>query len=52
MLKIHIFDVKYADYNKYVVESPETVTRNSLSIRIKREKKIDQIFSAYAKTTC
>ena len=40
MLKINIFDVKYADYNKYVVESPETVIRNLLPIGIKREKKV------------
>ena len=40
MFKIHIFDVKYTDYNTYVAESPETVTRKLLSIRIEREKSV------------
>ena len=40
ILKIHIFDVKYTDYNKYVVESPEIVIRKLLSIRIEREKSV------------
>ena len=26
-LKIHIFDLKYTDYNKYVVESSDIVIR-------------------------
>ena len=39
-LKIHIFDLKYKDYNKYVVESPEIEIRKLLSIRIEREKSV------------
>ena len=37
-MKIHIFDLKYTDNNKYVVESPAIVIRKLLSIRIEREK--------------
>ena len=37
-MKIHIFDLKYTYYNKYVVESPEIVIRKFLSIRIEIEK--------------
>ena len=37
-MKIHIFDLKCTDNNKYVVEWPEIVIRKLLSIRIKREK--------------
>ena len=40
ILKNHIFDVKYTDYNKYVVESLEIVIRKLLSIRIEREKSV------------
>ena len=36
ILKIHIFDLKYTDNNKNVVESPEIKIRK-LSIRIERE---------------
>ena len=36
--KIQIFDVKYTDYNKYVVELPEIVIRKLLSICIESEK--------------
>ena len=39
ILKFHIFDVKYTDYNKFVVESPEIVIRKLLSIRASKEKK-------------
>ena len=37
-MKIHIFDLKYTDNNKYIVESQEIIIRNLLLIRIEREK--------------
>ena len=48
ILKIYIFDVKYTDYNKYVVESSEIVIRKLLSIRIEREKSVKAL--KHAKT--
>ena len=38
MLKIHFYYLKYTNYNKYVVESPEPLIRKLLSIRIEKEK--------------
>ena len=37
ILKINIFDLKYTNHNKYVVESPEILIRKLSSIRIERE---------------
>ena len=47
MLKIHIFDLKYTDNNKYVVESPAIIITKLLSIQIEREKCVKT--SQYAK---
>ena len=37
-MKIHIFDLKYTDNKKYIVESPAIIIRKLLSIWIEREK--------------